>query len=99
MRDACAALPAEPDAAGAPELPEEGPGAEARRRPRAAEIHRLKMPTGKIRADINFINPYPCAEIRARARARNPQQVENDTRTRYPRIPAYPRVRPHTRKF
>ena len=59
----------------------------------------LKMATGKIRADINFINPYPRAKIRARARARNPQRVENDTRTRYPRIPAYPRVRPHTRKF
>ena len=57
----------------------------------------LKMATGKIRADINFINPYPRAKIRARAR--NPQRVENDTRTRYSRIPAYPRVRPHTRKF
>ena len=45
------------------------------------------MATGKIRADINFINPYPRAKIRARARARNPQRVENDTRTRYPRIP------------
>ena len=60
---------------------------------------RLKMATGKIRADINFINPYSCAKIRARARARNPQRVGNDTRTRYPRIPAYPRARPHTRKF
>ena len=60
---------------------------------------RLNMATGKIRADINFINPYPCAKIRARALARNPQRVENDTRTRYPRIPAYPLVRPHTRKF
>jgi hypothetical protein len=59
----------------------------------------VKMVTGKIRADINFINPYPHAQIRARARARNPQQVENDTCTHYPRIPAYPRVRPHTRKF
>jgi len=57
----------------------------------------LEMATGKIRADINFINPYPRGKIRARAR--NPQRVENDTRTRYPRIPAYPRVRPHTRKF
>ena len=57
----------------------------------------LKMATGKIRADINFINQYPRAKIRARAR--NPQRVENDTRTRYPRIPAYPRVRPYTRKF
>ena len=46
------------------------------------------MATDKIRADINFINPYPRAEIRAR----NPQRVENDTRTRYPRIPAYPQV-------
>ena len=64
-------------------------------------LPRLKMATGKIRADINFINPYPRAEIRARARAlaRAPQRVENDTRTRYPRIPAYPRVRPHTSKF
>ena len=52
----------------------------------------LKMATGKIRADINFINPYPRAKIRARARARNPQRVENDTRTRYPRVPAYPQV-------
>ena len=50
------------------------------------------MATDKIRADINFINPYPHAKIRARARARNPQRVENDTRTRYPRIPAYPQV-------
>ena len=52
------------------------------------------MATGKIRADINFLNPYPRAKIRtrARARARNPQRVENDTRTRYPRIPAYPQV-------
>jgi len=55
------------------------------------------MATGKIRADINFINPYPRAKICARAR--NPQQVGNNTRTRYPGIPAYPRARPHTRKF
>ena len=48
----------------------------------------LKMATGKIRADINFINPYPHAKIRARARAHNPQRVGNETRTRYPRIPA-----------
>ena len=33
----------------------------------------VKMATVKIRADINFINPYPRAKIRARARARNPQ--------------------------
>ena len=56
---------------------------------------RIKMATGKIRADINFINPYP----RAKIRVRNPQRVGNNTRTRYPRIPAYPRVRLHTRKF
>jgi hypothetical protein len=50
------------------------------------------MATGKIRADSNFINPYPHAKIRIRARARNPQRVENDTRTRYPRIPVCPRI-------
>ena len=50
------------------------------------------MATGKIRADINFINPYPHAKIRIRARARNPQRVENDTRTRYLRIPVCPRI-------
>ena len=52
------------------------------------------MATGKIRADINFMNTYSRAKIhaRARARTRNPQRVENDTRTRYPRIPAYPQV-------
>ena len=50
------------------------------------------MATGKIRVDNNFINPYPHAKIRIRARARNPQRVENDTRTRYPRIPVCPRI-------
>ena len=62
-------------------------------------VSAVKVATDKIRADINFINPYPRTKIRARARARNPQRVGNDTRTRYPRIPAYPRERPHTRKF
>ena len=57
----------------------------------------LKMATGKIRMDINFINLYPRAKIRARAR--NPQRVGNETRTRYPRIPAYLRARPYTRKL
>ena len=52
----------------------------------------LKMATSKIRADNNFINPYPHAKIRIRARARNPQRVENDTRTRYPRISVCPRI-------
>ena len=62
----------------------------------AARDGDTKMATGKIRADINFINPYPRAKIRARARARNPQRVENDTRTCYPRIPENPRARPCT---
>ena len=48
------------------------------------------MATDKIRADINFINPYPRAKIRARAR--DPQRIGNDIRTRYQRIPAYPQV-------
>ena len=50
------------------------------------------MATDKICADSNLINPYPHAKIRIRARARNPQRVENDTRTRYPRIPVCPRI-------
>ena len=57
----------------------------------------LEMATGKIRADINFLNPYPHAKIRACAR--NPQWVGNDTCTRYSRIPAYLRARLDTRKF
>jgi hypothetical protein len=57
------------------------------------------METGKIRADINFVYPYPRTEIRTRARARNPPRAQNDARIRYPRIPAYPRARPCTRKF
>ena len=57
------------------------------------------MATGKIRADINFMNSYPRVKIRALAYAHNPQRVGNHTLTRYPRIPAYPRARPHTRKF
>ena len=54
------------------------------------------MATGKIRADTNFRDPYPHAKIRARARARNPRWVETQTRTRCPRIPAYPWARPCT---
>ena len=57
----------------------------------------LEMATGKIRVDINFLNPYPRAKIHACAR--NPQRVGNETRTRYPRIPAYLRARPYTRKL
>jgi hypothetical protein len=55
------------------------------------------MATGKIRADINFVYPYPRTEIRTRTR--NPPRARNDARIRYPRIPAYPRARPCTRKF
>ena len=57
------------------------------------------MATGKIRADTDLIDPHPRVKTRARTRARNPPRVQNDTRTRYPRIPAYPRVRPCTHKL
>jgi hypothetical protein len=54
------------------------------------------MATGKICADINFINPYPHAKIRTRTRTRtracNSSRVGNNSRTRYPRIPACPRI-------
>jgi hypothetical protein len=59
----------------------------------------VKMVTGKIRADIHFTNPYPRAKICTRAHTRNPQRIENDTRTRYLRIPAYSRARLYTRKL
>jgi hypothetical protein len=40
------------------------------------------MATGKIRADINFVYPYPRTEIhtRARARARNPPRARGHAR-------------------
>jgi hypothetical protein len=50
------------------------------------------MATDKIRADIDFVNLYPRAKIRACTRARNLPRVKNDARTRYPRIPACPRI-------
>jgi hypothetical protein len=52
----------------------------------------LKTATGKIRADINFVNPYLHAKIRTRIRARNPSRVGNNAHTRYLRIPACPRI-------
>ena len=60
---------------------------------------RLGMPTGKIHADIDFVDPRPRAKTRARTRARNPPRVQNDTRTRYLPIPACLRVHPYARKF
>jgi hypothetical protein len=56
------------------------------------DVTRLKMATGKIRADINFVNPYPHAKIHVRTRARNPPRVGNNARSRYPWIPACPRI-------
>jgi hypothetical protein len=53
---------------------------------------RIKMATGKIHADINFVNPYLHAKIRTRTRARNPSRVGNNARTRYPWISACPRI-------
>jgi hypothetical protein len=42
---------------------------------RTQEAAMLEMATGKIRADINFLNPYPRAKIRTRTRARNPPRA------------------------
>jgi hypothetical protein len=52
------------------------------------------MATGKIRADTNFINPYPRAKIRARTRARNRHGHEMTPVTA---IRGYPHTRGHTR--
>jgi hypothetical protein len=57
------------------------------------------MATGKIRADINFVNMYPRAKIHTRTRARNPPRARNDTRNYYLRISTYPRARPYTASF
>ena len=59
----------------------------------------LKMAMGKMHTDTNFVNPYTHAKIRIRTYARNPQWVGNNTRAHYPRISAYLRARPHTRKL
>jgi hypothetical protein len=65
-----------------------------------ADINFVNLyPRAKIRADINFVNLYPHAKIHARTHARNPPWARNDARNRYPRISAYPRARPCTRKF
>jgi len=55
------------------------------------------MATGKIHADTDLVDPHP--QVKIQARTRNPPRVQSNTRTRYPRIPACPRVRPYTRKF
>jgi hypothetical protein len=56
------------------------------------------MVSGKIRVDINFVYLYPRTKIRTCAHARNPPLTRNDARIRYPRISAYPRARPCTRR-
>jgi hypothetical protein len=57
------------------------------------------MATGKIRADTNFVNPYPRTKIRARTHARNPPRARNDARNRYPHTRGHTRVPASFRKL
>jgi hypothetical protein len=53
--------------------------------PKFSTTHRLKMATGKIRADSGFARPCPRPKSCARARARHPQRAATYARACYPR--------------